>query len=175
MLREPLAGLARAEVVCLTRADHLEAGEREAIRERVLQLAPRAAWCEAAHVASGLQNKSGETLPAAAIAGRRVAAFCGIGNPAAFRRTLESLGGELVLWREYPDHHAYGERDQHELAAAIGASDAEIVVTTRKDLVKLPAVALGGLPLWALAIEMQFLAGRELLASALERVAPALP
>ncbi len=156
----------------MTRADHLDVGEREAIRERVMQLAPGAAWCEAAHVASGLQNKSGETLPTAAVSGRRVAAFCGIGNPAAFRRTLESLGGELVWWREFPDHHAYDESDRLELAAAIGASDAEIVVTTRKDLVKLPAVELGGLPLWALGIEMQFLAGRAGLEQALARVLP---
>ena len=80
----------------------------------------------------------GQTQPIAALAGRRVAAFCGIGNPAAFRRTLEELGGEIAFWREFPDHHAYSASDRAELAAAIGATNAELVLTTHKDLVKLP-------------------------------------
>jgi tetraacyldisaccharide 4'-kinase len=173
MLREPLVGLERAHVVCLTRADHLNAAERAAIRRRVTQLAPEAAWCEAAHVASGLRNVAGETLGVEAVAGRRVAAFCGIGNPAAFRRTLESLGTELVWWRELPDHHAYGDADRAEVAAAIRASGAELVVATRKDLVKLPVESLGERAFWALAIEMQLLAGSAELERALASVLPA--
>jgi tetraacyldisaccharide 4'-kinase len=173
MLREPLEGLERAHVVCLTRADHLNAAEREAIRRRVAQLAPEAAWCEAAHVASGLRNVAGETLGAESLAGRRVAGFCGIGNPAAFRRTLESLGAELVWWREFPDHHAYSDADRAEMATAIRASVAELVVATRKDLVKLPVETLGERAFWALAIEMQLLAGNAELERALASVLPA--
>ena len=108
MLREPIDGLERADVVCLTRADFLDAAERAAIRERVAAIAPRAAWCEA--VACGervAERASGQTSPIEMIAGRRVAAFCGIGNPAAFRRTLEASGARVVWWREFPDHHAY--------------------------------------------------------------------
>ena len=39
-----------------------------------------------------LRNVAGQTQPLDSLAGERVAAFCGIGNPAAFRRTLEELG-----------------------------------------------------------------------------------
>ena len=62
-LREPLAGLGRAHVVCLSRADAISQPEREAIRERVAQIAPQAAWCEAAHAASKLVNARGESQP----------------------------------------------------------------------------------------------------------------
>jgi tetraacyldisaccharide 4'-kinase len=159
MLREPIAGLNRAHVVCLTRADQLDSTGREAIRQRVAQLAPQAAWCEAAHAPHELRNVGGQTQPVATLAGRRVAAFCGIGNPAAFRRTLAAIGANVVYWREFPDHHAYSSSDQTALSAAIATSGAALVVATHKDLVKLPAEQLGGRPFWALAIEMRFLAG----------------
>src|SRR3954454_23223623 len=45
-LREPLAGLNRAQVVCLSRADAVSATHREAIQKRVAEIAPQAAWCE---------------------------------------------------------------------------------------------------------------------------------
>lgn len=167
MLREPIAGLERANVVCLTRADQLAAPDRDMIRRRVAKLAPMAAWCEAAHAPSELRNARGQTRPIAAIAGRRVAAFCGIGNPTAFRRTLDELGGEIAFWREFPDHHAYSASDRAELAAAIGGTSSELVLTTHKDLVKLPVDTLGDHPLWALAIEMQLLAGGPALEQAL--------
>ena len=80
---------------------------RAAIRDRVAKLAPQAAWCEVVHAPSGLVNSRGQTQPLDVLRGRRVAAFCGLGNPAGFRRTLESTGCEIVVWREFPDHHAY--------------------------------------------------------------------
>jgi tetraacyldisaccharide 4'-kinase len=171
-LREPIAGLKRAQVVCLTRADQLGSADREAIRRRVAQLAPQAAWCEAAHVPHELRGARGQTQPVAALVGRRVAAFCGIGNPAAFRRTLEGLGANIAYWREFPDHHAYSAGDQAGLNAAIAASDAELVVATHKDLVKLPVEQLGGRPFWALVVEMQFLAGNAALENALHEILP---
>lgn len=170
MLREPIDGLERAGVVCLTRADLLEETQRAGIRKRVAELAPRAAWCEAAHVASGLINAAGQRESVESLAGRRIAAFCGIGNPAAFRRTLESAGGEIAWWREFPDHHAFSAEDREEIASGARAAGADLVVATRKDLVKLPVERIGERPLWALAIEMQLLAGQAELESALAKV-----
>src|SRR3954463_11628125 len=55
-LREPLAGLARANIVCLSRADAVSVDTREIIRRRVAEIAPAAIWCELAHVATRLVN-----------------------------------------------------------------------------------------------------------------------
>ena len=49
-LREPVEGLARADVVALSRADLLTADERGAIRDRVAKLSPQAVWAEVVHV-----------------------------------------------------------------------------------------------------------------------------
>jgi len=46
---------------------------------------------------------------------------------------------------------------------------AELAVCTRKDLVKLQTDHLGSLPLWALAIELQFLRGQSEFESLLEK------
>ena len=85
--------------------------------------------------------------------GRPVAAFCGIGNPEAFRRTLHDLGAEVVAFRTFPDHHAYARADVDDLRAWARQQATDcVVVTTQKDLVKLRLTDLGGRELWALRI-----------------------
>jgi tetraacyldisaccharide 4'-kinase len=162
-LREPPAGLQRAQVVCLSRADIATAQQRAAIRQRVGALAPEAIWCEVAHSASSLVNASGDTQPLSALAAKRVAAFCGIGNPAGFRHTLAHTACQVASWREFPDHHRYTSADFETIATEAQASGAQRIVCTQKDLVKCRRDELGGLPLWAVAIEMKFLAGQEAL------------
>jgi tetraacyldisaccharide 4'-kinase len=162
-LREPPFGLQRAQVVCLSRADVATAQQQASIRQRVAALAPQAIWCEVAHAASSLVNAGGETQPLSALAGHRVAAFCGIGNPAGFRHTLARTACDVVSWREFPDHHPYTPAELEHVAAEAKASGAQLIVCTQKDLVKCRRDELGGLPLWAVAIEMKFLAGQEAL------------
>jgi tetraacyldisaccharide 4'-kinase len=170
-LREPLAGLKRADVVCLSRADAVSVDEREAIRRRAAQLAPAAAWCEIAHVPSGVLNSEGDSKPLEHLRGKRVAAFCAIGNPAGFRHTLASVGCEVVAWREFVDHHIFSDAELAELETAARDCGADCLVCTQKDLVKIPNKPLGDVPLWAVTIEIDFLSGKEKLEAMLERIA----
>lgn len=67
----------------------------------------------------------------------RAIAFCGLGFPEKFYATLKGLDVDLVLTKSFPDHYAYTEEDLlilHDLAKEHQA----ILVTTRKDLVKIP-------------------------------------
>jgi tetraacyldisaccharide 4'-kinase len=167
-LREPLRGLRRADVVVLSRADAITAAERDTICKRVAGLAPGAAWCEVAHAASALVNANGETQPLSLLNGPGIAAFCGIGNPAGFRHTLAANGCEINAWREFPDHYAFAPTDVASLEDF--AHGARLVVCTQKDLVKVRKTDLAGVPLWAIAIEMQFLSGEDAMEHALQRV-----
>lgn len=169
-LREPLEGLRRAHVVCLSRADAISASEREAIRKRVAQIAPHTLWCEAAHAANRLVDSRGESQPLENLRQHRVAAFCGVGNPVGFRHTLAAAHCEPVVWREFPDHHPYTPADQTELVTLAKNANAEMLVCTQKDLVKLQLPMLNGIPLWAVNIEMKFLAGQQLLEEQLDQV-----
>lgn len=73
-------------------------------------------------------------------AGRRVVAFAGIGRPAKFFATLREAGCEVVIGREFPDHHPYRPDEVMEIcemASAMGA----VPVTTEKDYVRIPVEA----------------------------------
>jgi len=160
LLREPLAGLRRADVVVLSRSDAVSGDRRAAIRRRVADLAPRAEWVEVVQRPVGLRSTDGRQETLERIAGRRVAAFCGIGNPAGFRHTLQTCGCQVVDFREFPDHHSYPARDLESLARwADGLAEIAAIVCTHKDLVKIPRSQLGGIPLRGLEIGLEFTVG----------------
>jgi len=75
-------------------------------------------------------------LPAA-LAGRRVLAFAGIGRPAKFFAALERLPVELVERTAFPDHHPYAAAEIERLIERAAGLDA-VAVTTTKDLVRVP-------------------------------------
>ena len=159
-LRESVTSLRRANAVLLSRADRITEGERRHIRERALNLAPDAVWGEVAHIPSSLVAPSRQEFGVAELSGQRVLGFCGIGNPAAFRATLEHCGAEVVDLISFPDHHRFTADDQARLAELAAKSDVDVSVCTMKDLVKLgESDALGGKPLRAVAVRIQFLEG----------------
>jgi tetraacyldisaccharide 4'-kinase len=170
-LREPCAALRRADVVVLSRADLIDESARCRIRERVAKLAPLAAWSEIRHAPSVLVSASGERRPWQELAGQGVAAFCGIGNPAGFRATLDSCGFTVSAWREFADHHVYRRDDISELESLYSRLGIAAVLCTQKDLVKIQLAHVGGLPLWALSIETCFVTGEDELVRRLDAAA----
>lgn len=168
MLREPLAGLCRAAVIALSRADLISREEREAIQRHAARYAPHAIWVEMRHRPRRLLSADGREAALTLLTQAPVLAFCGIGNPAGFRSTLERCGCQLIGLREFPDHHAYSERDLEDLTQwAAAHKDASMLVCTHKDLVKVNRASLGSLPLWALAIGIEILQGQDALEAAL--------
>ena len=158
LLRESLGGLARADAVVLTRADRIDADRRREILRSVTRARhghPPAAWVETMHAAVAVRTAAGTVTPLESLAGRRVAAFCGIGNPAAFRQTLTGIGVDLVGFRSFADHHPYSPDDVESLTSWAAALQVEQMVTTLKDLVRLKMVQLGDLPLAAVEIALR--------------------
>ena len=128
-LREGPEALARATEIILTRC---EAEESTRGVERMI-----ACFTNAPVFRSRVVARRWVSLDAgeAAEFGRAVA-FCGLGTPRAFWRTLEELGIRTVSRRAFPDHHRYTPQ---ELAGL--ASGADALLTTEKDAVNLPAGA----------------------------------
>ena len=105
--------------------------------------------------------------------GGRFLAFCGLGAPQGFRKTLEVNGLTPTSFIEFPDHCAYSERDFQALASEAERVDAEAFLTTAKDFVKLSEPTLCGRPIFALGIGVAFLNGEsELRALLAERFPP---
>jgi tetraacyldisaccharide 4'-kinase len=79
-----------------------------------------------------------------ALAGVRVLAFAGIGDPGKLFATLEAAGIEVVARRSFPDHHRYSPREARDLCA-IADREGLALVTTEKDLARLAGDAAAGM------------------------------
>jgi tetraacyldisaccharide 4'-kinase len=82
----------------------------------------------------------------AALRGKRVLAFAGIGDPARFFRTLRASGIEVVREQAFDDHHSFSQGEIETLIAE-ARRDGLTAVTTEKDLARLRKAE--GLPPWA--------------------------
>ena len=156
ILREPPSALRRAGVVVLTRVDQSGPEALNALRATLRgRLADGVPVVETVHRPVALLPPAGEAARDPSwLRGREVFAFCGIGNPAGFRRTLESLGAGIVRFRTFPDHHPYTPADMDRLRAESREYLAEAMVTTEKDRRRIGAAADDPL-LFALRVRLE--------------------
>lgn len=159
--REAFRALCRADAFLLTRA---ETGCSYAVlRRRLKRYAPAAPVflsCVAPLQLRSADRVPGPALEPSALAGRRVAAFCGLGNPQAFFTTLEEAGATVASHTVFRDHHRYTLDDWWRIAAAARECSADLLVTTEKDIVNLGVevpreMRTGAPPFYALTIEME--------------------
>lgn len=161
LLREPLWGLKRADALVLTRTDQVSIKTRNEIQEQCFQFVGShdKPWIETEHRPSNLRLVDGTTQPLKTLQDKRILSLSAIGNPGAFHRTLTTLGHEPVATLTFPDHHTYTTDDIHRISEETESVGAEIIVTTLKDLVKLPLASVRNRPLCALEIGIQFQTG----------------
>jgi len=77
-----------------------------------------------------------DAVSVAKLAGQRVLAFAGIGDPHRFFRTLRAAGIEVVGERAFADHHPFSEGEIERLIAE-AKRDQLTLVTTDKDFARL--------------------------------------
>lgn len=163
-LREPLRELARADCIIITRAeqhDDIDSLIKEAkhlsngrpvilshIRTRTIRPLDRSSSekIEATHRASLVPDHFSPSPSAA---------FCALGNPAAFFAHLRNDGHTLVNTRHFPDHHVYLQEDVDTLVREAKQHGARALLTTMKDAVKLRSLRFD-LPCYVLEIELEF-------------------
>jgi tetraacyldisaccharide 4'-kinase len=134
-LREPIEGLGRADAFVLTRED--EAPNTAAVRHVLRRYNPTAPIFHAHVVARRWTNEADETSAPEAFRGERCLAFCGLGNPRTFWRSLDQLGVDAVERIDYGDHHRYSPLEVRRLARHALDVGVEVLVTTAKDAVNL--------------------------------------
>ena len=159
-LREPLKNLRRADIVLLTRSNLIDESERLRIRRQVLAIHPNIVWGETVHVPTSLvslDDFGNESLES--ICNQSALAFCGIGNPAAFRKTLEQCGVRIAELIPFPDHYRYTAADAEKLVRTAKELGTDCILCTMKDVVKLNRSNFAGFPLKAVSIEIQFTVG----------------
>jgi len=164
-LREGPEALARAEAIVISRVSAGRGVEVEIRRYNATAPVFQARvvaerWVDAA---------AGESWKADELPFARVGAFCGLGNPASFWRTLRGLGCRPAFRVAFADHHAYRRRELLELAAR----GAEALLTTQKDCRNFPEgwqEAVGAVRVLWLKIDLAVEGAEELLAMVKGRI-----
>ncbi|MBI1803567.1 MAG: tetraacyldisaccharide 4'-kinase [Ignavibacteriae bacterium] len=167
--REPLSSLRRATLVAITRVESTVPDWASSLKQYTSapMLALRFQLKHFCHV------DSIQRLGIEEVKGKRCVAFCGIGNPASFRKMLEELGLEVVDFFPYADHHQYTIEDFRELSSRFEQRKADMIVTTEKDMCRLSSSPLPDFfqtqSCYFLEIETTIIRGEEILHAIIDR------
>jgi tetraacyldisaccharide 4'-kinase len=141
-LREPWSHLRRADQVWLTHVDQARPEELEALEGWLRREFPGEPPVHTCHRLTGLRRPSGERRGVESLAGQRVLAVSGLGNPGSFEASLRQAGAEVFPCR-FPDHHEYIAADLLTIQGQRAQNHLDAVITTEKDAVKLAGPAFG--------------------------------
>jgi tetraacyldisaccharide 4'-kinase len=167
-LREPVSEMSRADIIVITntpplypsplRGEGKGGGERTSSSEimglmkEIKQDNPTAPVFFSEHRPAGFTTVAGDSHPLEWAKGREVYAFCGIGNPQSFSKTLASTGAAIKGLKTFRDHYRFSPDDMKTIAADAEKAGAAWIVTTEKDIMRLRGFDLPE-NLVALAIE----------------------
>lgn len=173
-LREPVSHIDRARVCLFTKVDQATEQSRAYLRSIVSKYNKDALVVESIHQPRCLirlddwfRNIAGDGIPVSSLEGKQVMALSAIGNPSSFEQTLYNIGAVVVESLRFPDHHDYTVREVLDVVAQAHQMDAEAIVITEKDAVKIPQLPRAdfekrySLPIYVLCIEVNFQSGEE--------------
>lgn len=143
-LREPLHSLRRADAVVLASGASAESFPIEA---QLVWRARRGIMLP--NVPENVPHHISQNVP------QRPVVFCAIARPQNFVLQLRAANIEPVAEAFYRDHHAYSEKDIHELLALRQRSEAGGFVTTEKDAVNLGGYLSALAPLTVVRVKME--------------------
>lgn len=147
--REPFSGLARADLILITRA--ASAPDLEVFLRRFTAAPVAYAQTQLRRICPQGQQRAASPD----CLGMKLFAFCAIGNPQAFYADLLRWGVALTGQMTFSDHHRYSSRDLEKLSAAARRSGSAALICTEKDIFNLPATPPLDLPLFFSEIEMR--------------------
>lgn len=108
-------------------------------------------------LAAGLAVLRGHLAPepaaVAALSGKPLVAFAGIGRPEKFFATLEGQGLSVVARHAFADHHPYRAEEIAQLSAEATRRGA-LLVTTQKDFARLSPELMGGADIATLPVRL---------------------
>ncbi len=158
LLREPPAALKRASLVWLTRVNRAKDVGKTIQRIRRFSQKP---VVQSIHAPVEFRSLDGtKRLPLRTFSGKEAVAFCAIGQPESFRRDLRELGVVLKAFEPFEDHHRYTAGDLERLKNLAKRENAEYILCTEKDAVKISETDER---FWFLKISIQIVANRQIL------------
>ena len=161
LLREPLHSLERANAVVITRVNQVSVERVAEITSRITRYIEESKIATVSFVPSGWIdiNANRCDLEENSV----VAGFCGIGNPESFQRSLKALFHQVVEFVAFADHHPYSQYDLERLQTTARSKNADQLVCTVKDLVKIRNLRPGPVQVLATTILTKFESGEMML------------
>jgi tetraacyldisaccharide 4'-kinase len=154
-LREPLSGLARASAFVLTKTDHCPKDVLGKLRNYLATNYPDVPQILTRHKPTHLEEmQSRKRVPLEFLKGKRISAFCGIGNPQGFHGILKQLGADVASFRIFSDHFRYSQKPLSLLEDKSLVLKSDALITTHKDAVKIRSYIFA-LPVLSLEIEIE--------------------
>ncbi len=146
-LREPIQNLKRAHIIVITRA---KKGEEFLTLQRIIKTHNMNALVfQSGHsLLRFVEEGSGTIMLPGELNGKKIFAFCAIGNPDVFTMDLERLGAEIVGHSFFRDHHRYSRDDMKKIKGEAMSAGAQIIVTTHKDIINIGKSGNLRLPLY---------------------------
>ncbi|MBQ8920428.1 MAG: tetraacyldisaccharide 4'-kinase, partial [Acidaminococcaceae bacterium] len=144
-LREPLSHLDRADMFFFTKSDQSSLLTRTSLAENIRQYNTEAPIIESIHhakefveIADWYKGIQQNPLPLEDLKGKRVMVFSAIGNPSSFEQNVSGCGLDILEAIRYPDHHDYGMLEMQYIGERAAELQADALITTGKDAVKIP-------------------------------------
>ena len=152
-LREPVSSLRRADLIWFTRIDQSKNINKLTKQVRNFSSNP---YVTSEHRAIEIiQASTGNRFHLSYLDHKRVFLFSGIANPASFEKTVTNLGVQVVQHLKFSDHYNYKTIDIIKITAEAQNTDAELVLTTEKDYVRIIEPVPNLSKIYYLAIEIQ--------------------
>ena len=155
VLREPLKELCRADALLLTKVH--DCANIKNLKENLKKKLVAYPIFETDYTPGEVRIAGSlRALPSGHLKGKKILAFSGLARPESFQKTLLGLEAKIVGVEAFPDHHGYVQEDVEKLWQRAAKLNAEALVTTEKDMVRLKDCSMGPLPLWVLSIQHVF-------------------
>ncbi|MGH9740278.1 MAG: tetraacyldisaccharide 4'-kinase [Candidatus Acidiferrales bacterium] len=153
--REPRSALGRADAIVIMRSSNAPAVEAAIRRDSDAPIFyARPELREIRRLKDESMDGAGQDIDCAAVRERKLFAFCGIGNPAAFVADLHRWSLPVAGQRFFRDHHRYAQSDMDGLVAEAQAAGADALVCTEKDAFNLAGVRRAAMEIFYCAISL---------------------
>lgn len=141
-LREPATALRRADIIVLTGTEGNDdiARTNDFISQHpavTRSLSDKMIFSACRKPRDLIRGRVGTVFPLEYLRDKKIVAFAGIAEPEYFRKTIQSVGGDVVRFIAFPDHYLYESQDIIKIRDALRESEAHMILTTEKDGTKL--------------------------------------
>jgi tetraacyldisaccharide 4'-kinase len=168
ILREPISNLSRGDYIFLTKSTGTRSRKLEAFIRRYN---PYAEIIECSHRPKLLSSLDGKTThPLSFLEGRCVAIFSGIATPQLFEDFVYACHCQVSHKKRFLDHHRFTEEELVDVFDEAAEKEAELVITTEKDAVRIDPKREWRLPLYYLRLEVDILSDQETFECAIARL-----